>query len=225
MEQRHPVLFETTDDFQQPCPRCAEPLSDRTAVDQDHGMLFYRVRFTCRACGYWLCTRLENFSLLGPVPREGEPTPAYLSEADQRIRHDLTQMVVRQLMPAGVESYEAGRVWVSEEKTVTKTWSEFTVGGLHLCLAVLARGYWQQDDAALGKRALELAVEALRSADESDPALSDSDPENHRNAARILAWLADVYWEEGRREEAQALLAQARVWAPELFEPTTRGRK
>ena len=52
MAERHPVLFESTDDFQQACPRCAEPLSDRTAVDQDHGMLFYRVRFTCRACGY-----------------------------------------------------------------------------------------------------------------------------------------------------------------------------
>jgi hypothetical protein len=27
---------------------------------------------------------------------------------------------------------------VSDEKIVTKTWSEFSVGGLHLCLALLA---------------------------------------------------------------------------------------
>jgi tetratricopeptide (TPR) repeat protein len=182
-------------------------------------MLFYRVRFTCCACGYWLCTRFEGFCLLGPVPEEGEAAPAYLSEADQRIRHDLTQMVVRQLMPSGVESYEAGRVWVSDEKTVTKTWSEFSVGGLYLCLAMLAQGYFQQGDAVLGRRALEMAVEALRSADKADPALSDSDPENHRNAARILVHLAEVYWEQGRQEEAEALLAEAYGWAPELFEP------
>ena len=220
MAERQPALFESADDFKQTCPRCAALLNDRTAVEQDVDMLFYRVRFTCRACGYWLCTRLENFSVLGPVPREGEPAPVYLSPFDQRIRHDLTQMVVRQLMPRGVESYEAGRVWVTEQKTVTKTWSEFSVGGLHLCLAILAQGYLQQGDAALGQRALELAVDALRSADEADPALSDSDPENHRNAALILAHLAEVYWGQGRQEEAQALLAEARTWAPELFEPT-----
>jgi tetratricopeptide (TPR) repeat protein len=220
MAELHPALFESADDFQQTCPRCAEPLSDRTAVDSDKGMLFYRVWFTCRACGYWLCTRLENFCLLGPKPREGEPAPAYLSQADQRIRHDLTQMVVRQLMPEGVESYEAGRVWVSDYKTVTKTWSQFSVGGLHLCLAILAQGYMQQGDVALGRHALELAVEALRSADKADPALSDSDPENHRNAARILAYLADSREQEGRQQEAEALLAEARRWAPELFEPT-----
>ena len=220
MAERHPTLFESADQFQQTCPRCAGPLNDRTAVEQDQGMLFYRVRFTCGACGYWLCTRLENFCLLGPVPREGDPTPVYLSPSDQRIRHDLTQMVVWQLMPGGVESYEAGRVWVSDERTVTKTWSEFSVGGLHLCLAMLAQGYLQQGDAALGRRALELAVDALRSADEADPALSDSDPENRSNAARILASLAGVYWEQGRQEDAQALLAEARTWAPELFEAT-----
>jgi tetratricopeptide (TPR) repeat protein len=217
----HPLaLLESADDFQQTCPRCSESLSDRTAVEQDQGMLFYRVRFTCRACGYWLCTRLENFCLLGPVPRKAEPTPAYLSQADQRIRHDLTQMVVRQLMPAGVESYEAGRVWLSDEQTVTKTGSQFSVGGLHLCLATLAQGYLQGGDEALGTRALELAVKALRSADKGDPGLSDSDPENHRKAAHILAYLARVYWEQGRQEEAHALLDEARSWAPELFEPT-----
>jgi tetratricopeptide (TPR) repeat protein len=216
-------LYQSADQFQQPCPRCGELLSDRTAVEVDQGMLFYRVRFVCRGCGYWLCTRLENFCLLGPVPRKGEPAPAYLSEADQRIRHDLTQMVVRQLMPAGVESYEAGRVWLSGEKTVTKTWSEFSVGGLHLCLANLAQGYFRKGDAALGTRAMELAVEALRSADKSDPALSDSDPENHRNAARILADLAGIYWEQGRQAEAYTLLAEARGWAPELFESKETG--
>jgi hypothetical protein len=217
MAERHPTLFESADQFQQTCPRCAGPLNDRTAVEQDQGMLFYRVRFTCGACGYWLCTRLENFCLLGPVPGEGDPTPVYLSPSDQRIRHDLTHMVIRQLMPRGVESYEAGRVWVSDKKIVTKTWSEFSVGGLHLYLAMLAQGYLQQGDAALGQRALELAVDALRSADEADPALSDSDPENHRNAARLLARLAHVYWEQGRQKEAQVLLAEGRRWAPELF--------
>jgi hypothetical protein len=218
MGKHRPALFESTDDFQQTCPRCAEPLSDRTAVEQDAGMLFYRVRFTCRACGYWLCTRLENFSLLGPVPREGEPTPAYLSQADQRIRHDLTQMVVRQLMPGGVESYEAGRVWLSDKKTVTKIGARFSVGGLHLCLATLAQGYIRQGDEGLGTRALELAAGALRSADKADPSLSDSDPENHRKAALMLAYLARLYWEQGRQEEAHALASEARTWAPEVFE-------
>jgi hypothetical protein len=183
-------------------------------------MLFYRVWFRCPDCGYWLCTRLENFSLLGPVPEEDEPTPTYLSEADQRIRHDLTQMVVRQLMPSGVESYEAGCVSLSGEGIVTKTWSQFSVGGLHLCLAILAQGYFEQDDTKLGIHALELAVDALRAADGADPALSESDPENHRNAARIVAHLADVRWRQGRQQEAETLLAEARGWAPELFKPT-----
>jgi hypothetical protein len=180
-------------------------------------MLFYRVRFTCHACSYWLCTRLENFAVLGPEPQEGEPTPSYLAPADQRIRHDLTQMVVRQLMPTGVASYEAGCVFLSDENTVIKLWSNFTVGGLHLCLARLANGYLQQGDLALGRRALELAVEALRSADPADPSLSDAEPANHLNAGRVLANLAAVYGQEGRQEEAQALLAEAYSWAPELF--------
>ena len=220
MAWRNRGLFESADDFLQTCPRCSEPLSDRTAVEQDQGMLFFRVRFKCPACGYWLCTRLESFCLLGPVPQEGEPTPVYLSQADQRIRHDLTQMVVRQLMPGGVESYEAGRVWMSGEETVTKIGSRFSVGGLHLCLATLAQGYLREGTSALGERALELAVEALRSADKADPSLSDSDPANHRNAARILAHLARVYWEQDRQEEAEALLDEAYTWAPGLFEPT-----
>jgi len=212
------TTIESTNDFDQPCPRCGGPLLDRTAVEQDGGMLFYRVRFECPACGYWLCTRLENFNVLGPVPKEGEPTPVYLSEAEQRIRLDLTQMVVRQLMPGGVESYEAGRVWLSDRKTVTKTWSEFSVGGLHLCLAVLAQGYMQKDDAALSTRALELAADALRSADKADPALSNADPENRRNAARILVHLASLYQQQGRQSEVQGLLAEAHGWAPEMFE-------
>lgn len=121
-------------------------------------------------------------------------------------------------MPSGVESYEAGHVWVSDEKTVTKTWSQFSVGGLHLCLAILAQGYGQQGDASLVTRALELAAEALRSADKADPALSEADPENRRNAARILAHLASLYRQQGRQSEAQALLTEARGWAPEMFE-------
>jgi hypothetical protein len=157
------------------------------------------------------------------VLEQDEPRPTYLSEADQRIRHDLTQMVVRQLMPSGVESYEAGCVSLSGEGIVTKTWSQFSVGGLHLCLAILAQGYLQAGDEALGIRALELAVDALRSADKADPALSDVDPENHRNAARILVHLANLYRQEGRQQEADALLAEARGWAPELFKPTSGG--
>lgn len=225
MSEIIPALFETTNDFGQFCPRCGGPLEDRTAVDQDHGMLFYRVRFECLACGYWLCTRLENFNVLGPVPEEGEPTPIYLSQADQRIRHDLTQMIVRQFMPGNVESYEAGRVWLSGEKTVTKVWSQFSVGGLHLCLAVLAQGYLKDGDTALGMRALEVAVDALHSADKADPALSSTDPENRRNAARILSHLASFYQAQGRQSEAQALLAEARGWAPEMFERRDLGSR
>lgn len=156
--------------------------------------------------------------MLGPVPKEGEPTPIYLSQADQRIRHDLTQMVIRQLMPGDVESYEAGRVWLSDEGTVTKLWSQFSVGGLHLCLAVLAQGYLQKGDNALGTRALELAIEALHSADKADPALSNDNPENRRNAARMLTHLASLYQGQARQSEAQALLAEAHGWAPEMFE-------
>ena len=69
----------------------------------------------------------------------------------------------------------------------------------------------------LMSRALELAVEALHSADQADPALSAADPENRRNAARILAVLAAVYDEQGRQDEAQALVAEARGWAPEII--------
>lgn len=127
-------LFESRDAFHQACPWCGEPLSDRTGVEKDAGMLFYRVRFTCHACDYWLCTRMENFAVLGPVPRKGEPTPAYLAPAD----------------PA-------------------------------------------------------------------DPSLSDSESANRLNAGRVLANLAIVYEQEGRQEEAQALLAEAHSWAPELF--------
>jgi hypothetical protein len=43
------------------------------------------------------------------------------------------------------------------------------------------------------------------------------------NAARILAHLANVYWQEGRQQEAEDLLAEARDWAPVLFKPATRG--
>jgi hypothetical protein len=84
---------------------------------------------------------------------------------------DLTQMIVRQLMPGGVESYEAGRVWTSEKGTVAK---------------------------AL----------ALRSADKADPALSEDDPENRRNAARVLANLAILYQgdDRDRREGDRSLL-------------------
>jgi hypothetical protein len=225
MSEHLPALLESADDFGLTCPRCHGSLHDRTVVERNGGIMFYRVRFECSACGYWLCTRLENFNVLGPVPKKGEPTPTYLSQADQRIRHDLTQMIVRELMPSGVESYEAGRVWVSNEKTVTKTWSQFSVGGLHLCLAVLAQGYSQKGDTALAMRALELAAEALRSADKDDPALSSADPENRRNAARILAHLASLYQQQGRQSEVQALLAEAHAWAPEMFErPKTRSR-
>jgi len=218
MRDVYPNLFESANAFQETCPWCGEPLSDRTAVEKDRGMLFYRVRFKCRACSYWLCTRLESFCVLGPVPQEDEPTPAYLSPADQRIRHDLTQAVVRQLMPAGVDSYEAGCVFLSDEETVIKLWSNFEVGGLHLGLARLANGYLRQGDVALARRALELALEIMRSANPADPTLSDSDPANQLNAGRILANLAIVYEQEGRREEAQALLVEARSRAPKLFE-------
>lgn len=51
MAERHPAPFESTDKLQQTCPRCGESLRDRTAVDQDNGLLFHRVRFACRACG------------------------------------------------------------------------------------------------------------------------------------------------------------------------------
>ena len=218
MSEHLPLLLESTDDFGQACPRCGESLRDRTAVEHDRSMLFYRVRFECPACGYFLCTRLENFNVLGPVPKEEKPVPTYLSEANQRITLDLTQMIVRQFMPGGVESYQGGRVWTSEEGTVTKTWALFSVGGIHLCLAVLAQRYLEQDDLALGTRALEEAVEALRSADKADPALSDADPENRRNAARILAQLASLYQQTGRQGRAQALFKEAYTWAPEVFE-------
>ena len=130
---------ESANDFGQTCPWCGGALNDRTTVDADRRMLFYRVHFECPACSYFLCTRLENFNVLGPVPQEGEPVPAYLTEANQRITLDLTQMIVRQLMPGGVESYEAGKVWTSEKGTVTKTWSKFSMRGIHLCLAILAQ--------------------------------------------------------------------------------------
>ena len=72
----------------------------------------------------------------------------------------------------------------------------------------------------LGTRALEKAVEALRSADQADPALSADDPENRRNAARVLANLALLYQDQGREAESSALLKEAYGWAPELFRPS-----
>ena len=164
-----PTALERKDSLGQTCPRCGTVLHDRTAVEEDGKMLFYRVRFECPSCSFWLCTRLESFSVLGPVPNEADPLPVYLSELNQRVRLDLTHMVVRQLMPRGVESYEAGRVWSTGRGTVIKTCSEFVVGGLHLCLAELAQGYLQERNSELCTRALELAAAALRSAGERGP--------------------------------------------------------
>lgn len=42
----------------------------------------------------------------------------------------------------GIESYEAGDIWLSDEKAVTKTWSQFSGSGLP-CLAMLAQRYLQ----------------------------------------------------------------------------------
>lgn len=221
MSEHLPPFFESSDSFGQSCPRCTGPLRDRTAVESDEGLLFFRVRFKCPSCGYWLCTRCENFSVLGPEPEEGEPAPDYLSAADQRIRHDLTQMIVRQFMPAGVDSYEAGRVWLSGEGVVSKTWSQFSTGGLHICLTHLAGEYFRRSEAALELRAMELAVDALRAGDKRDPSLSAADPDNAHNAAQVLARLAELYEHQGRQAEAQALFAEARAWAPEVLEGQT----
>ena len=217
MQDHFPAMFSSTGDFQEPCPRCAETLADSTAVEQDEGMLFYRVWFKCPACGYWLCTRRETFAVLGPAPRAGDPVPPYLAQADQRIRHDLTLRVVRQLMPSGVQSYEAGCVYLADENRVIKLWSDFEVAGLHQHLALLAQGYIQQGDVPLGRRALELAVDAVHSAKEGDPTLSADDPENLQYVGWILYNLSVVYRQEGRLKEARAAYAQARNWAPELF--------
>ncbi|MDH7486338.1 MAG: hypothetical protein QHJ81_08670 [Anaerolineae bacterium] len=186
-------------------------------MDEDGGEFFFRLKFACPACGYWLYTRRENFNVLGPAREESPGQPALPPEADQRIRLDLTHMSVRQFMPRGVESYECGRVWTSARDTVSKTWSDFSVGGLHLCLAILGHGYLKRGEQDLGVRAFELAVDALRTADKDDPALSEDNPANRRKAASVLLELAQLYEQQGRLSEAESLAEEAYGWAPEFF--------
>jgi len=211
-------MLESSHNFAEPCPRCGQVLDDHTFVDQDGGELFFRLKFTCPACDYWLYTRRENFNVLGPAGEDTSGQPALPPEADQRIRLDLTHMIVRQLMPHGVESYECGRVWTSAKDTVTKTGSDFSVGGLHLCLAMLGQGYLERGEQDLGVRAFELAAEALRTADKRDPALSEEDPDSRRKAALVLARLAWLYQQQGRLSEGESLAEEAYGWAPEFFE-------
>jgi len=211
------MMLESSHNFAEPCPRCGQVLDDHTFVDQDGGELFFRLKFTCPACDYWLYTRRENFNVLGPAEEEATGQPALPPEADQRIRLDLTHMLVRQFMPHGVESYQFGRVWTSAPGTVAKTWSDSAVGGLHLCLAALGQGYLERGERDLGVRAFELAVEAIRTADEHDPTLSKDDPDNRRKAALVLALLASLYQQQGRLSEVESLAEEAYDWAPEFF--------
>ncbi|MFQ5342292.1 MAG: tetratricopeptide repeat protein [Anaerolineae bacterium] len=216
MDNEH-LMIESRDDFGEPCPRCGKVLADHTFVDQDEGYLFFRTLFRCASCGYWLRTRRENFNTLGPIGDEASELGALPSEMEQRVRLDLTHKIVRQFMPNGVESYECGRVWTSSEEVVSKTWSMFSTGGLHLVLAGLGTGYLERGDRDLGICAYELAVQEIRSRTSEDPTFSTADPQNCDNVARILTGLAYLYRQQGRIDDADKLSEEAFNWAPESF--------
>src|SRR3990170_2417451 len=98
------MALESRDDFRKPCPRCGGAMGDHTSIDQDGGECFFRVRFSCPACQYWLCTRRESFNTLGPSRDERAAELPLPPEVDQRVRLDLTHLVLRELMPGEVEA-------------------------------------------------------------------------------------------------------------------------
>jgi hypothetical protein len=206
------VTVESQNDFQEPCPWCGSTLSDRTAPEQDGGYWFYRIRFECEACDYWFCTRREHFNVLGPA-RDAAFNPIPLPpEADQRVRLDLTQVMVRHYMPEGVESYELGAVRTTDDG-VLKTFSQFAVIGVQVALAHLSQQYLEQGDREAGLRALEMAVEEIHTLRDYDPSLAEFDPELREVTTRILVAFADFTEGEGRTAEAEELRREAEVWA------------
>ena len=212
------IWIESRDDFGKPCPRCGQALADHTLVDQDKGYLFFRTWFRCTACDYWLCTRREGFNTVGPIGDEASEAPVVPSEREQRVRLHLTQTLVSQLMPGGVESYQCGHVWASGETEVSKTWTKFSIGGLHLVLAGLGTEYFERGDLDLAICAYELAAQEIRSSASIDPTLSKAVPDNCYKAARILMFLAFQYHDQGRIDLADGFVKEALTWKPDLFD-------
>jgi hypothetical protein len=199
--------IESRNDFHQPCPRCGGTLDDRTHVDWTGivpgGASFFRIRFTCPQCSYFLCNRFEPFNVLAYGA-------TLLDARTQRVRMDLVHAITQMLMAKGVESYSGGKVWTIEPTKVCKSVGGIGISGGHTILASLARRYTEDGQLDLAERALEIAVDELCSIGAEEFPQVMGSQRSVETAIWILSALDERYRAQGRN--ADDLIRRADEW-------------
>jgi len=201
------------------CPTCGMPLDDRTYIDIDGGMYFFRTIFECQIDNWALMTRQAEFNLIGEAVKVAGKfqmdRKTIMASPMAQIKLDLNYAVIQNFIADGLRNYPLSTV----EKTTkngdtfyTKTYTSTDAAFLHVFFSDLAARYGDDADVEKQHLALQAAVDYLKRMKGDELANARESKQDCEEALGIFDKLVKLSEKAGNKTAAKKVERAKLAW-------------
>lgn len=202
------------------CPTCGMPLDDRTYIDIDGGMYFFRTIFECQIDDWALMTRRAEFNLIGEAVKVAGKfemdRKTIMASPMAQIKLDLNCAVIQNFIADGLRNYPLSTVEKTKKNGdtfYTKTYTSTDAAFLHVFYRDLAARYADEADQEKQQLALQAAVDYLMRMRGDELTNARESNQDCAEALEIFDKLAELYENAEKKDAAKKTKREKLAWA------------